>query len=247
MVQKRQIGDRLKRILAERNMSLYELHKEVKERTGGARGSSYSGLRHYVTGAVKNPRPNIVEAAAHALGVSPEWLLTGEGSPHPTAGHIEAELETAEQENRIYALPLSDAAVTAAAARELKEYRRKRKAGEDLDPPGVQKQRAEKGIFDSPLLVSVAARSVFRVAWGRLADGCRDRDLSPEKMNAIGRLLLDQIESPLRSWGYRSDSAASPRELEDYVIALLHALMIAMAHPAQGDPFERLAAGDVSN
>jgi transcriptional regulator with XRE-family HTH domain len=241
MVQKRQIGDRLKRILAERNMSLYELHKEVKERTGGARGSSYSGLRHYVTGAVKNPRPNIVEAAAHALGVSPEWLLTGEGSPHPTAGHIEAELETAEQENRIYALPVSHAEAVAAAAHELKEFHRERKAA------GVQKQRAEKGIFNSPLLESIAARSVFRVAWGRLADGCRDRDLSPEKMNAIGRLLLDQIESPLRSWGYRSDSAASPRELEDYVIALLHALMIAMAHPAKGDPFERLAAGDVSN
>lgn len=226
MVQKRQIGDRLHRILEERSMSIYKLHKEVEKRTDGARGSSYSGLRHYVTGAVKRPRPDIIEAAAHALGVDPEWLLTGEGSPHLTADQVEAELDRAEEEAERDLMERADAGLDAAVDRAIE--------AED------RRQRSEGDLFSSVLLESSAARAVFRVAWARLADGCQEPDMEPEEMNAVGRLLLAQLEAPLNTWGYRENLVRSRRDLDDYVIGMLHCLMTAMSHPRRGDSISAL-------
>jgi len=69
------IGARVKRLREARNMSQVELAK--------ACGCLQGNLSILENGSVKMPR-YLVELA-RALEVSPEWLKTGEGDPHPTS------------------------------------------------------------------------------------------------------------------------------------------------------------------
>lgn len=70
---------RLSSRLEEKGWGYKEFQRRVREATGGARGTSYGSVWAYVNGEVAEPRPWIVAAMADVLGLSREWLATGEG------------------------------------------------------------------------------------------------------------------------------------------------------------------------
>ena len=74
-------------------VSQRRFHAEIKDRTKGARGSSYSGVLHYLRGQVARPRENILRAMADALGVRTEYLVTGE----PPVGRTDPRIKIMEE------------------------------------------------------------------------------------------------------------------------------------------------------
>lgn len=73
------LARRLASTLEERGWGYEDFHRRVREAADGARGSSYGSVWSYVNGKVSEPRPKIVRAMAEALGVTYEWLATGQG------------------------------------------------------------------------------------------------------------------------------------------------------------------------
>lgn len=104
--------------MGESGFSIRKLSKAIREQTTDAtgkpaRGSSYTSLRDFIHGVVDEPRPNILEEAAKALGVSSDWLIRGEGSPTDFdrdvvelsatlvgTGDLRADIEVGETEGR---------------------------------------------------------------------------------------------------------------------------------------------------
>ena len=74
------IGERIRRAIEARNLSLKEAAK--------ACGFSYSSLQNWV-GGLREPRPEALIALGAQLGVSIDWLLTGEGPMFRGAGEIQ--------------------------------------------------------------------------------------------------------------------------------------------------------------
>lgn len=73
------LARRLSSTLEERGWGYEDFHRRVREAAAGARGSSYGSVWSYVNGKVAEPRPRIVRAMADALGVTYEWLVSGQG------------------------------------------------------------------------------------------------------------------------------------------------------------------------
>jgi transcriptional regulator with XRE-family HTH domain len=73
------LGERLFASLQEKGWSYKEFQQKVQRVAGGARGTSYGTVWSYVNGEVAEPRPRIVQAMAEVLGLSTEWLASGDG------------------------------------------------------------------------------------------------------------------------------------------------------------------------
>ena len=78
-VDSRALGERLSARLQEKGWSYKEFQQKVHKAAAGARGTSYGTVWSYVKGEVAEPRPRIVQAMADVLGLSPEWLASGDG------------------------------------------------------------------------------------------------------------------------------------------------------------------------
>lgn len=100
---------RLQRAMERLEMSAYVLHKHVYRITDGARGSSYSAFRQYVSGKIIRPREDILTVAAECLRIRAEWLIRGDG-PMTLA---EETLEESQAQARIAAKALHDEAARA--------------------------------------------------------------------------------------------------------------------------------------
>jgi hypothetical protein len=99
-------GSRLRGEMRERGVETKALQEDVRERTGGARGTSYGSVWSYVNGqAPVEPRREVVEAMAVELGVLPEYLL--HGGPRTLAEAEVASAHEAEQP-RFYARMLEE-------------------------------------------------------------------------------------------------------------------------------------------
>jgi transcriptional regulator with XRE-family HTH domain len=79
MVDSGTLSRRLASRLEEKGWGYEDFHRRVRDAADGARGSSYGSVWSYVNGKVAEPRPQIVRAMAEVLGVTYEWLVTGEG------------------------------------------------------------------------------------------------------------------------------------------------------------------------
>lgn len=75
----------LKRAMKRKGMGARALSAAVQERLGARRGTSYGGIRAYLSGTVRHPRYEILEAAAAVLDI-PIEVLTGEVQMPPLAG-----------------------------------------------------------------------------------------------------------------------------------------------------------------
>lgn len=63
-----------------RPMSRRALGAALRDAYPNLRGTSDSGVRHYVDGEVRNPRTELLRAMADALGVRGDWLAFDQGS-----------------------------------------------------------------------------------------------------------------------------------------------------------------------
>ncbi len=68
---------RLKKAMDRLDVSTHGLHQRVAGLTDGARGSSYSAFRQYVSGQIRRPRDEILKVAAGCLRVRADWLIHG--------------------------------------------------------------------------------------------------------------------------------------------------------------------------
>jgi transcriptional regulator with XRE-family HTH domain len=73
------LSRRLAGALQDKGWGYEDFHQRVRTAADGARGSSYGSVWSYVNGKVAEPRPRIVRAMADVLGVTYEWLATGDG------------------------------------------------------------------------------------------------------------------------------------------------------------------------
>lgn len=78
-VDSRALGERLSARLQEKGWSYKEFQRKVQRAAEGARGTSYGTVWSYVNGEVAEPRPRVVQAMAEVLGLSTEWLASGDG------------------------------------------------------------------------------------------------------------------------------------------------------------------------
>ena len=78
------IGERIRRAIEARNLSLKEAAKTCD--------ISYSSLQNWV-GGLREPRPDALVAIGSQLGVSIDWLLTGDGRMFRVEGEVQASSE----------------------------------------------------------------------------------------------------------------------------------------------------------
>lgn len=86
------------------------------------------------------------------------------------------------------------------------------------------------------LLLSSGNRALFHEAWRRFAAGARGGLPDRHLLNAAGTLMHVLLHLS-RIWGFRHD-ADDERELNDFYTAMLHAMMLAMPKPGEGDSVE---------
>ncbi|MHB1194788.1 MAG: hypothetical protein ACYC6F_17310 [Longimicrobiales bacterium] len=193
----------------------------------GSQSISYAAVKLYHDD--REPSAPYLIRVAHVFGIHLQWLATGVGPMDRTGAHIADEFEAAEREAEAARDREADDALDRAFD-EFDEFGRR--MVEEVD----RREREDAGIDDA-LLNGKAARACFAVAWQRLADSCPDHDLTPEQLNKMGHQLLNLLRSPLDSWGFdREGTRGDPRRQEDYVLAMLHALMVAMQGPGDGEP-----------
>lgn len=70
------IGDRLRQVIPDGGIRGFQREMEARK----VRGRSYAMVHRYLSGEEKPPL-EFLEAAADYLGVTPAWLICGEGSP----------------------------------------------------------------------------------------------------------------------------------------------------------------------
>jgi transcriptional regulator with XRE-family HTH domain len=73
------LARRLTSALDEKGWGYEDFHRRVRDAAHGARGTSYGSVWSYVNGKVSEPRAPVVLAMAEVLGVTYEWLATGDG------------------------------------------------------------------------------------------------------------------------------------------------------------------------
>lgn len=207
--------------------------------------ASYSSVRYYHYD--RTPPLSYLLRVSEVFNVKLTWLASGVGPKHRTEEHIAVELAAVERERELEARERRasltkhelDVQELDDAEREANQIRRAQ-GDEDLDSFVDETLEAavvrNDGVVDHPMLASPAVRAAFGLAWERLADTCRDDELSPKQLNAVGRALLELLEHPLHTWGFDHEPRARSRRFEDYGIAMCHALMLGMAEPGQGDP-----------
>lgn len=79
-------------------MSVRQLAKELAEAYPDVRGATYGGVRHYMTGTVANPSPELLRAIADVLGVRFEFLAYGEGAMTAEAEQVRSTAATPEED-----------------------------------------------------------------------------------------------------------------------------------------------------
>ena len=90
-----EIAERIRETLAGSGLSQRAFHQRVAESVGPeARGVSFGAIRHYLSGKLYSPRPEVLRAMADILGVRFEWLAIGRGGKRdgaiecPNCGHV---------------------------------------------------------------------------------------------------------------------------------------------------------------
>ena len=79
----------------------------------------------------------------------------------------------------------------------------------------------------------VGPRALFHDAWRRYVAGVDGGDLPDEVLLQMGAVLLLFVDLPSKVWGFRHDM--SPPQSDDFRVAMLHALMLAMPAAGEGD------------
>ena len=81
---------------------------------------------------------------------------------------------------------------------------------------------------------SEGPRALFHEAWRRYAAGAQGkRQLLDAQLIQLGATLLMLVEVPKKIWGFQH--TMSGRQRDDYAVAMLHALMLAMPDAGHGD------------
>ena len=191
------------------------LAKQVRERIGpGVRGVSDGGIRALIDGRVRNPRRDIVSAAADVLGVSTDYLLGETDDPTPAAAAARKVVAKAA------AAPLQDTDVGAvlveAVIRELGTAAPMRWPTADFSGGAP---------VWAPALLEVWRRR-FLEAQALAPD--RPRTLqATEAAEDVARAVV----APLRALGVGTIAPVPNDRFEEYILAMVPALAIAVTRP----------------
>jgi hypothetical protein len=83
-------------------------------------------------------------------------------------------------------------------------------------------------------VLSPAVQGAFGEAFLRHVTGTSSLDSTDEQLHKLARDLWTTVTAPLQKWGFREPS--SNRGRTDYMLAMLHALMLAMPAEGEGEP-----------
>lgn len=215
-VDSRALGVRLAERLHEKGWSYKEFQRRVQSAAGGARGTSYGTVWSYVNGEVSEPRAKVVQAMADVLGLSTDWLLSGEGPrTHGEVARRSVRGETPEaKDDRTDRLGVLYRAMEAA--------------------------RARLPQLESDLLTR-RDHVIENLVVDLLESGGRGLETYGEGEVAEAMVLVSWLISlPLRILG-PDELRRRRRGAEEYVLAMGAALRIAMAEPPGGQPFNSLS------
>lgn len=84
--------------------------------------------------------------------------------------------------------------------------------------------------------LDATTRTLLGAATRRYAAGCREQSTDPHFEERLGLELLTLLDLPRELWGFNHHM--SKRQLNDYAVAMLNALMMAMPDAGNGDLLE---------
>ena len=102
---------------------------------------------------------------------------------------------------------------------------------ENLSPgsPMVERVLESRGWPPGP-------RALFHEAWRRYVAGATDAEIPEDTLLRLGASLLVLVQTPSRLWGFQHEMSA--RQQDDFAVAMLQALMLAMPESGKGDSLE---------
>jgi transcriptional regulator with XRE-family HTH domain len=219
------VGERLQKAIDDwEGGGKFAFYKAISET--GVRGSSRPSIDSYLSGKVKRPRLEFLEAAAQILGVSLEWLRTGQEWRDPQA---EEQFGEADLDDELEALFPADAEET------------RRRQVREMTQLLAGMARANPALWDLPypsllLLTEGAGYQHLRLAGERPGYPAADAE---ERAFEVGALLGRCLAAPLDILGV-DPSELSSHQLERYLTSMGHAL--SMVSPERR--IEELEEGD---
>jgi transcriptional regulator with XRE-family HTH domain len=173
-------------------MSVRQLGEALGARHPGRRGFTYGGIRQYLANKVKNPRLDVLRAAADELGVRPEWLAFDDGEM------------TVEREAAQYLSPA------------LKDWFAEGESGKDVLPGTV----ARFGDLPDAALHAAWKTLTERHARDQLAGVVEVEGFGPMlRAHALYRQTIDAVFAPLNALDMKPDAGVTPA-VQDYVTAV---------------------------
>jgi transcriptional regulator with XRE-family HTH domain len=212
------VGERLQKAIDDWDGGgKFAFYKAISET--GVRGRSRPSIDSYLSGKVKTPRLEFLEAAAKILGVSLEWLRTGQDWRDPEAEEFFGD---ADLDDELEALFPADA-----------EGTRRRKLREMSLLLGSMAQ-ANPALWDLPypsllLLTEGAGYEHLRLAGERADYPAADPDAEARALK-VGALLGRCLAAPLEILGV-DPSELSSHNLERYLTSMGHALSMVSPKP----------------
>lgn len=207
----RGFGERLAQEMATRGVTVPQLSEAVRNRSGGARGTSYGSVWAYAQGKGPEtaPRREVVEALAEELQVLPDWLLEGDG-PRTTEEEVRVIRHTEEGDQP--------------QARRVRLHLQ------------AMKRARQKLPWMTPGLEYVVDALVIQFFH---SSGRRLEDYSPEQVEEATMLLGWLMFLPGQALG-STDWIQRRGGAEEIVLAMATALRLAMPRKGEGTPLNAL-------